>query len=54
MEMLTCGVVAVGEYEALARHVYEALRVQAPPGMNVAWHPRERQDISASAYGWEG
>lgn len=39
METLTCGVVAVGEQQALARHAYDALCVQAPFGINVAWQP---------------
>lgn len=40
METLTCGVVKVGEHEALARHAYEVLRAQAPLGINVLWQPQ--------------
>ena len=39
METLICGVVAVAEHETLARRAYDALRVQAPFGIDVAWQP---------------
>ncbi|WP_233841154.1 sigma-54 dependent transcriptional regulator [Dyella sp. 2HG41-7] len=40
METLTCGVVKVGEHEALARHAYDALRALSPLGIDVAWQPQ--------------
>ncbi|MFC4527121.1 sigma-54-dependent Fis family transcriptional regulator [Dyella halodurans] len=40
METLTCGVVEVGEHEALARHAYDVLCAQATLGINVFWQPQ--------------
>lgn len=40
METLTCGVVKVGEREALARHAYDALCAQAPFGIDIVWQPQ--------------